>query len=642
MRWSSDFLVVTAMRAVTMFVVAGTVLSAVPVYAKIGDKAGVAGAVRGKVSQATYSSAKKKIGRKVASGDPIFLGDRITTGNQSGLQIMLLDRTTFTIGPDAEMMIDKFVYNPSSKSGSMSARIVKGTFRFVSGAIERNNPEGVTIKTPVATIGVRGTTVIGHTNGRNLLAILAGPGRHNNVGRPASRIIITAGGRRVVIFRSGFGTFVSGLGAKPSTPRRYGLKVLSRLLKQLIARPGSQDANSLNLIAPGAGPGSGTNFFAGNFTGQWTQQGSDAANQQSSNNAFWITLYDTSNQPQNNQQNDNTTNQPGDTTTPPPTDHHRRRHWRHRFRGFGLFHWRRHHRGRRLEFIFLRIGRDGQGHARRLLLIVKRVLTRDRHGRPVRLLVVYRPLSLRRGHFRSGFIDIRRIRDRHLAFVVLRALRFRGGDGRWRGEFVGRGRFGEGRHRDLIFLHAARRHDRDRGRRFSHHNRGERQRRLLLTVWRVLSRDRDRHGLRLLVSFRVHGRREHRRFGIVRIQRRLNRHSALLSFRAFSFRRDYARLLREIVGPHRSRHRVRFLARFLRRGYRLRQNDFQFRRHFRGHAARRRAHRRQLGALFRLRRHHDDRSRQRLLRRRHHGWRRHRGDFHLRNRVGQSTLPRSH
>ncbi len=351
-----------------------------PARAKIGDKAGVAGAVRGTVNQASYSSTKPTIGRKVASGDPIYLGDRIKTGSKSGLQIMLLDQTTFTIGPDAEMAIDKFVYDPKSRSGNMSARILKGTFRFVSGTIERNNPAGVVIKTPVATIGVRGTTVIGHTNGRSLTVILAGPGRRNNVGRPASRIIITAGGRRVVIFRAGFGTFIARLGAGPSRPRRYSLRALARLLHDLFSRPGSQETNSLDQIAPGAGPGSNSfaNFFQ-NFTGQGTQQGSTNANQQSTVNTFWISLSD--------QSNDNSTD---NSTT--QNDRKHRQHRRHRVvRGVGILRWLGHGHHHRTLVIFLRVGGQGHhGHSRLLKLTVVRILVGGHFGRPARLLVSYR------------------------------------------------------------------------------------------------------------------------------------------------------------------------------------------------------------------------------------------------------------
>jgi hypothetical protein len=77
-------------------------------------QAGVASAVRGDVRLVALASqpavAGASVGRVVSSGDRIFLGDKIETGPQAGLQIMLLDETIFTIGPNAAMVIDKFVY----------------------------------------------------------------------------------------------------------------------------------------------------------------------------------------------------------------------------------------------------------------------------------------------------------------------------------------------------------------------------------------------------------------------------------------------------------------------------------------------------------------------------------------------------
>ena len=51
----------------------------------LGERAGVAAAVRGSVKQISYRTPNAAVGRIVSSGDPIRLGDRITTGSKSGL-----------------------------------------------------------------------------------------------------------------------------------------------------------------------------------------------------------------------------------------------------------------------------------------------------------------------------------------------------------------------------------------------------------------------------------------------------------------------------------------------------------------------------------------------------------------------------
>ena len=195
-------------------------------------QAGVAAAVRGEVRQVSFApppaasqAVNASVGRVVASGDRIFLGDKIETGPRAGLQIMLLDETIFTIGPNAAMVIDTFVYDPATDAGEVTASIVKGAFRFVSGRIARSNPSDMNVRLPVATIGIRGTSVAGEvveetpTTPASAEVILLGPGAENNADERAGRVIVDNAGISVEISRPGFGTSISGSQA-PAPPVR--------------------------------------------------------------------------------------------------------------------------------------------------------------------------------------------------------------------------------------------------------------------------------------------------------------------------------------------------------------------------------------------------------------------------------------
>jgi len=116
-------------------------------------QAGVSAAVRGDV-QVARSDA---VGRQVNSSEPIYLQDAISSGTDSGMQILLLDETVFTIGPESEMAIDEFVYDPNTGEGSLAANMTRGVMRFVTGNISDGTPENMTIQLPVGTIGIRGT-----------------------------------------------------------------------------------------------------------------------------------------------------------------------------------------------------------------------------------------------------------------------------------------------------------------------------------------------------------------------------------------------------------------------------------------------------------------------------------------------------
>jgi len=94
-----------------------TYVGSTPAFAD-GEQAGVAAAVRGEVQ---IVSLVDQVGHQIQSGEPIFLGDEIKSGPQSGLQILLMDETVFTIGPESALSIDKFIYDPSTGVGSVSA-----------------------------------------------------------------------------------------------------------------------------------------------------------------------------------------------------------------------------------------------------------------------------------------------------------------------------------------------------------------------------------------------------------------------------------------------------------------------------------------------------------------------------------------
>lgn len=137
---------------------------AAPAAGKPGDRAGVVAVARGGVTRVAYDVAvrnPRSVGRNVSTGQRILLGDVIATGPRGRLQILLMDQTMFTIGPNSRMTIDEFVYNPRNNSGKLSATISRGVFRFISGKIATTQPQNVKIKTPVATLAIRGTSIFG-------------------------------------------------------------------------------------------------------------------------------------------------------------------------------------------------------------------------------------------------------------------------------------------------------------------------------------------------------------------------------------------------------------------------------------------------------------------------------------------------
>lgn len=102
-------------------------------------QAGVAAGVSGEVKATT---PPEKIAHPLKSGDKIFMGDKIETGAEGQLQILLLDETVFTLGPLSSITIDEFVYDPMNAENKSS--VVKGVFRAVSSKVSQRKPENAT------------------------------------------------------------------------------------------------------------------------------------------------------------------------------------------------------------------------------------------------------------------------------------------------------------------------------------------------------------------------------------------------------------------------------------------------------------------------------------------------------------------
>lgn len=180
------------------------------------------------------------IGRMAVTGDQIFLDDEVRTGKAGSMQVMLRDQTVFTMGPNSTIRFDRFVYDPeASESGTLSASILSGSFKFISGQIADRDPNGMTIKLSNATAAIRGTTVAGqvHADGTSSLVVLSGA------------VIVTPdhSDRGVEVFRSGWGVRIGEDGI-PSAPVPFPEPEIRNLVEALaLTDPKDEDNTDTQL-----------------------------------------------------------------------------------------------------------------------------------------------------------------------------------------------------------------------------------------------------------------------------------------------------------------------------------------------------------------------------------------------------------
>jgi hypothetical protein len=138
--------------------------------------------------------------RPMAVRDPLVQNQRVRTGRDATAQLLFLDETSMNVGPGSDVTLDRFVYDPATSRNDIALRATKGIFRFVSGS---SDPRSYQLKTPVATIGVRGTiydTIVGPNESvivlvEGKLVITLPDGRVVNLDKPGKTLRIRKGGR---------------------------------------------------------------------------------------------------------------------------------------------------------------------------------------------------------------------------------------------------------------------------------------------------------------------------------------------------------------------------------------------------------------------------------------------------------------
>lgn len=90
-------------------------------------------------------------------GRPIHQNDVVTTGTNGTVGVTFTDGTLLSLGPNTELVVDKYVFDPNASDGSFTASMARGTLQFISGGIAKLSPDAVTVNTPTGSIAVRGT-----------------------------------------------------------------------------------------------------------------------------------------------------------------------------------------------------------------------------------------------------------------------------------------------------------------------------------------------------------------------------------------------------------------------------------------------------------------------------------------------------
>jgi hypothetical protein len=129
------------------------------------ERIGIAAVVRNSVSQLEPQVTK------IAKGDEVVRNEVVRTAADSDARLVFRDDTNLALGPGSIVKLDRTVFD-DPKAGDIAIKLTQGVFRFITG---NSNKEAYQIKTPIATMGVRGTTLdILVKKRRNIVVLRAG------------------------------------------------------------------------------------------------------------------------------------------------------------------------------------------------------------------------------------------------------------------------------------------------------------------------------------------------------------------------------------------------------------------------------------------------------------------------------------
>lgn len=119
------------------------------VAARAAEPAGQVARLRGDASSDGHS---------LAVGSSVTVGDVLHTGPQARLEVVFIDGTRLTLGENATLAVDSFVYDPAAARGDVLLRLKQGAVLLVTGLVGKLPQRPFKLISPVATIGIRGTT----------------------------------------------------------------------------------------------------------------------------------------------------------------------------------------------------------------------------------------------------------------------------------------------------------------------------------------------------------------------------------------------------------------------------------------------------------------------------------------------------
>jgi len=187
--------------------------------------------VNSAVNEQATGTPPGEAARRLVIGQNVVFQERIATSQIGQTQLLFLDESAMTIGPNSDITIDRFVYDPNTGGGQMAMSATRGVLRFVGGKLSKQE-NAVSLRTSSATLAIRGGV---------FMMKLAPGGELDVVFVYGDGLTVTGTtGIAQTVRRPGYAITVAGPGAAPSAPYPAPAGFVAQLLTQLDGRPGGR------------------------------------------------------------------------------------------------------------------------------------------------------------------------------------------------------------------------------------------------------------------------------------------------------------------------------------------------------------------------------------------------------------------
>lgn len=218
----STFAFAFCLATMSFLALASLALDAAPVQAA---ESRVVGRMVGRVTKAQGEVlAVGERGRIVKVGMRVYEGDELHTGKNSRVEIQFVDESTLTLSDKTVFKVEKFIYHPAVDKAGMALSMLRGAFRLVNARLGFARPTDVTIATPLATIGIRGTDFWGGFFKPEELGVLLISGKN---------LTITNEAGSETIAHPGYGVTATSATTAPGKPLKWKPEKVERAMKSV-------------------------------------------------------------------------------------------------------------------------------------------------------------------------------------------------------------------------------------------------------------------------------------------------------------------------------------------------------------------------------------------------------------------------